>query len=219
MPNFSANSNDCMIGNTSASSWSDARGNASTSGNIFLSNGTFNTFGIYNIYSGGRGGNTYYCRRSYFQFDLSGESETAESATLTLRLDATGVSSPGVTIVNSTGIPTSSSDFGMCFSSGSILGTELVTAVSVSTTEGDHTFTFNASGISAINSAIGSGNLNLCLMGNDYDHDNSAPSLGGNYNKTTVYYQNHGTSTYRPKLSITYAAAATDNSVFFGTNF
>lgn len=34
MPNFSANSNDCIVGNTDTGSWANARGNASTSGNF-----------------------------------------------------------------------------------------------------------------------------------------------------------------------------------------
>ena len=88
----------------------------------------------------------------------------------------------------------------------------------ITTTAGYHTITLNSGGISAVNSAVGSGTLTIGAMGY-YDYNNSAPSLGGNTAIHLQYFQNYTGTSRDPYLDITYAAAATDNSVFFGTNF
>ena len=56
-------------------------------------------------------------------------------------------------------------------------------------------------------------------MGFLFDKRNTAPSLGGDYTKIQCYYADYTGTSRDPKIDITYAAAVTDNSVFFGCNF
>ena len=204
---------------SSSSSWAGARGTVTSSADFHSSTSTSIDFAVYNIYSGGRGGNTFYCRRSYFPFDLSGESGTIVSATISLYLDnlgTVGLPEDAVTLVEATALAGTSEDYGNCFSSGTTLGTEIVTKISTSTTAGYHDFTVNSDGITAMQSKIGSGTFTICLMGNRFDHGNTAPSLGGGYTKIKCYYANYTGTSRDPKIDITYAV---DNSVFFGCNF
>ena len=51
-------------------SWATVRGSTITSGSAYSNTSTSNDFGVYNIYTSGRGGNLYSIRRSFFVFDL-----------------------------------------------------------------------------------------------------------------------------------------------------
>ena len=203
-------------------SWANARGTVSSVADIYDNSGTNSTYAVYNIYSGGRGGNNYFCRRSYFPFELSGESGTLESATIQLYLDnlgTVGSNADKVTLVEATALAGTSADYGNCFASGVTLGTEVSDVVTVSTTAGYHTFTINSNGITAIQNKIGSGTFTICLMGNNFDKRLSAPSLGGNYTQIQCYYADYTGTSRDPVLNLTYETAVTDNSVFFGCNF
>ena len=207
---------------SSSSSWAGARGTVTSSADFHSSTSTSIDFAVYNIYSGGRGGNTYSCRRSYFPFDVSGESGTLESAKIQLYLDnlgTVGSDADDVALIEATALAGSVDDYGNCFTSLVTLGTAVSDVVTVSTTAGYHTFTINSDGITAIQNKIGSGTFTICLMGNKYDIRLSAPSLGGNYTKIKCYYADYTGTSRDPKLTLTYAAAVTDNSVFFGCNF
>ena len=127
-----------------------------------------------------------------------------------------GLPEDAVTLVEATALAGTSADYGNCFSSGTTLGTEIVTKISTSTTAGYHNFTVNSDGITAMQSKIGSGTFTICLMGSRFDHGNTAPSLGGGYTKIKCYYANYTGTSRDPKIDITYAV---DNSVFFGCNF
>ena len=209
---------------TDSSSWANARGDVSSSATTYNNTAGSNDFAVYNVYSGGRGGNTYYCRRSYFTFDVSGESGTLESATIQLYLDNLGSTgnSARVTLVQATALAGGLADHGNCYvgiGTSTTLGTEITSYVEVSTTAGYHTFTINADGLTAIQDEIGSGTFTVCLMGDYYDHSNSAPPLNGVYTKIQCHYTDYTGTSRDPKLTLTYETAAVDNAIFFGCNF
>ena len=215
-----AETNDALLGYSSAL-FGGARGGALTTGNQRLATATAYNFGVYVRYLSGRGGNTYYIKRSFFEFDLSGESGTVESAEVKIVLDNLGSSgNPAkVIMVKATALADSTADYGNVFSSLATLGTTYSDVITPSTTVGYHTFTMTSDAISDINDAVGSGNFTLGLMSYSYDHQNFAPSLGGNYCQTLVRYSDYSGTSSDPKLELTYETAVTDNATFFGTNF
>ena len=213
-----AGTGDSYAGLTDSSSWANARGSVTSSGSVYASTTTYHDFAVYNLYSGGRGGNTYFCRRSYFPFDVSGESGTVESATIELYLDnlgTVGSNADDVTLVEATALEGSADDYGNCFTGLSAMKTQVSDVVTVSNTAGYHTFTINSDGIAAIRYRIGiSGTFTICLLGNQFDYRNAAPSLGADYTKIQCYYSNYTGTNRDPKLTLTYS-----NAVFFGCNF
>ena len=87
----SGNDDDATLYNSSLSSWSDARGSTSDPSGTFRNDGgaTIN-LAVFNRQLSGRGGVVFRCFRSYFAFDLSGESGTASAVTLNIRGQWTG---------------------------------------------------------------------------------------------------------------------------------
>ena len=201
--------------------WSDQRGDVNTSGSSQNSTLSSSGVGIYNRASGGRGATSYFIFRSYFPFDLSGESGTATSVTFNLYSDNLGTvadEEASFLVVAATALANDNTDYGNCFSSGTTLGATYSLG-QASTTEGYATAEFNSGGISAVNSAIGSGTLTIGCLGY-YDFTNTTPTEGGDFARINVYYQNNTGTSKDPYLDITYGAAATtDNATFFGTNF
>ena len=215
-----ADSNDSYRRLTDSSSWANARGTVSSSSTAGSNSSSSYAFSIYNYYSSGRGGATFYCSRTYFAFDLSGESGTASSASFKVYVDNQGTAATNestIYVVAATALADGHADYGNVFSSGTTIGTLLGSGQST-TTDGYLTINLNSAGLSAINSAVGSGTLTIGCMGY-YDYNNSAPSLGGNFAKIKFTFANYTGTSRDPYLDITYAAAATDNSVFFGCNF
>ena len=215
-----AETNDSWRRITDSSSWANARGTVSSSSNSGSSSQTYYGFSIFNQYSGGRGGNNYYCSRTFFEFDLSGESGTVSSAYFKVYVDNQGTAATNestIYVVNATALADGHADYGNVFSSGTTIGT-LLGSIESTTTDGYHNIAFNSAGISALNSAVGSGTLTIGCMGY-YDYNNSAPSLGGNTARIKFTFADYTGTSRDPYLDITYAAAATDNAVFFGTNF
>ena len=221
-----ADTGDSYVRNTSASSWSGAQGSATTTGNLYNKiTGQYN-FSPYNIYGAGRGGNTFSCFRSYFPFDLSGETGTVVSCELKIYMDNLGSTASDfddVTVVKATALADSTADFGNVYTSGTSFGYELVTPITVSQIAAYHTFTLNARGIIEVNSAVGTagagGTLTVGLIGDRCDFGGVAPLLGGDYTQIGVHYTDYGSSDRRPYLDITYEAAVADSATFFGTNF
>ena len=215
-----ANSNDSVIGTAGTSGWSSIRGDVNSSG-IFNNTGSTSSNAILNQGLGGRGATAYYIYRSYFEFDLSGESGTATEVSLHLYADNLGTAADeeaSIFIVSATALADGASDYGNCFSSGTTLGTSLGLA-QASTTEGYCDADFYSAGISAVNSAIGSGTLTIGCLGY-YDFTNTTPTQGGNFAEIKMTYSNYTGTSRDPYLRITTASAtATDNAVFFGTNF
>ena len=211
--------NDSYRRLTDSSSWANARGTVSSSSTAGSSTSTTNTFAIYNLYSGGRGGATFYCSRTFFKFDLSAESGTASHTRFRIYVDNLGTAATNestIYAVAATALADGHADYGNVFSSGTTIGT-LYGSGESTTTDGYLTIYFNSAGLSAVNSAIGSGVLTIGCMGY-YDYNNSAPSLGGNHAQIKFTFADYSGTSRDPYVDITYAAA-TDNSVFFGTNF
>jgi len=216
----SGNADDVMHAKTSTSDWATVRGDASTSGSSYSVNSSSHSLGVYNRKTSGRGGTTWTCYRSYFSFDVSGESGTVDSATIKLYLDNLGStgSASRVMLVEATTLAGSTADFGNCFSSGSTLGTLVAPYVAVSTTGAYHDFVLNSDGISALNNAIGSGQFQVCLMGQQFDYEDNDPGAGSTYTRIAIYYSEYLGTSYDPKIEIDYAAV-THNATFFGSNF
>ena len=214
---------DCRVVNTSASSWASAQGDASTTGTAFSSDNTSYNFGIYNLYSGGRGGNTFYCSRSYFVFDLSGEdlTKTLSRVRLNIYMDNLGTTGAGwqyAVPIRATALAGSTADFGNCYTSGTTFGTKLADAEVISTTAQNHTFEFNAESVGIAQSLLGNGTLTLAVIGNYADYLGNVPPLGGYYAQVSFRYADYSGTGSDPFLDLTYYDGTT-NSVFFGTNF
>jgi hypothetical protein len=214
-----ANSNDSWRRLTDSTSWAHARGSSVSIATAGSSTASNYAFAIYNTYEGGRGSNLYYCARCFYEFDLSGESGIVSSVSLNLYSDNTGTAAANertLYIVQATALANGGGDYGNVFSSGTTLGTFFGSGV-LSESLGYHTINFNSDGVSAVNSAVGSGTLTIGAMGY-YDYNNSAPSLGGNTVKHHQYFADYTGTSRDPYLDITYSVA-TDNSILFGTDF
>ena len=82
----SGDDDDVQLYGRSTSDWATARGDASTSGYSRNATAFGSTTGVYNRKSSGRGSATWTCFRSYFSFNVSGESGTVDSATIKIYL-------------------------------------------------------------------------------------------------------------------------------------
>ena len=200
-----AGSSDCRVGSGAKSTWSAAR----STGGVFTSTQANFAFGIYNVYTGGRGSNNYFNVRSYFGFDLSGLSGTVSAATISIYAKNLGTNDdPEATmhLKEATSVPTGTSGFTNCFSSGTTFGT----ALGSTTTFGlqYHDTTVQPAGITAINNKIGSGTFAVAAVGH-FDNSNTAPSLGGDFAKIHIYYSETGGTSNDPKLTLTFAGGYT----------
>ena len=206
---------------TSDGSWDDAQGSATTDGGAYHSSRPSWDYGVYNGNFGSRGSNDYKCNRSYFVFDVSGESGTVDSATIRIYLDNLGTSSGNsakAIIVEATALDDGVEDHGNVFSSGTTWHNDISDIVGVSTTAGYHVFTMNSDGITLIQNAIGSGSVTVGLVSWYHDYGEHTPTGGGDYTKFKVWYSNSLGTALDPKMDITYTAVA-DNATFFGANF
>ena len=207
---------------TSDGSWNDAQGSATTDGGAYHSGRPFWDYGVYNGNFGSRGSNDYKCNRSYFVFDLSSESGTVDSATISIYLDNLGTSSGNsarVILVEATALDDGVEDHGNVFSSGVTWHNALSNNMPISTTAQYVDFTMNGDGETLIQNAIGSGSVTVGLVGFHNDYSENIPTGGGNYTKIKVWYRNNIGTYADPKMEITYTAAVTDNATFFGANF
>ena len=206
---------------TSDGSWNDAQGSATTDGGAYHSSRPSWDYGVYNGNFGSRGSNDYKCNRSYFVFDVSGESGTVDSAIIRIYMDNLGTSSGNsarAILVEATALDGGVEDHGNVFSSGVTWHDDIANVAVVSTTAGYHDFTMNSDGITLIQNAIGSGSVTVGLVGFHNDYSENIPTGGGDYTKIKVWYSNALGTSFDPKMDITYVVAA-DNATFFGANF
>ena len=209
---------DSWVRNTSSTSWADVQGDVDTVGTLHNNSQTSYAFGIYNIYTSGRGGAAWTIQRSYLPFDLSGESGTIDTVSLNVYMDnvgSTGIPSH-VIAVEATALAGSTSDFGNVYTAGTTFGTAISSSVAASTTAGWHTFTIQPAGKTAIQNQIGSGTITIAIIGYAYDFGGSSPPLNSYYTKIEI---NYADGLRDPYLTINYATAVTDNATFFGANF
>jgi len=223
MPTITSTTADSYVNEaTSDGSWNDAQGSATTDGGLQHSGRPNYTYGVYNGNFGSRGSNDYKCNRSYFVFDVSGESGTVDSATISIYLDNLGSTindSEKAILVEATALDDSVADHGNVFSSGTTWHNDISDVVSVSTTAGSHTFTMNSDGIALIQSKVGSGSVTVGLVGWYNDYMENVPSGGGEYSRFSVTYREGLGTVSDPKMDITYTAVTADNATFFGANF
>tara|TARA_R100001594_G_C3973746_1_gene248406 strand:- start:77 stop:748 length:672 start_codon:yes stop_codon:yes gene_type:complete len=203
--------------NTSTADWATTRGSATTTGSNHMDFGSAHPAGVLNRKYTGRG-TRWNCYRSYFSFDVSGESGTVESATIKIYLQHNGSSTTmsRVVLVEATTLAGSAADFGNVFSSGTTLGTLIHDDyVGISNVAGFHDFELNSDGISALNDKIGTGKLQVGLMGHYSDYLGNDPASA--YTTIAVDYTE---GTNDPIIEIDYASATvTYNATFFGSNF
>ena len=227
MPDVTAGTGDSRQRNASTTSWSDAQGSATTTGNAFTEAASADDFAIYNIFTAGRtGAATFTVTRSYFPFDLSGLSlsagEEITSATLTLRakiITGTGGHTTGtaahdkIYLRGASALAGDASDFGNVYSSGTTKFASFGSGTA-STTEGDVVITLNSDGISFLTSFMGSGTATIAALGFMDDQDTAPGLLGGGSDssvKIKLTYTNNGSN--EPSLSITTGAASSPDPI------
>ena len=208
-----------------AAGWAAAQGDVTTAGTGSKFTTAYYNFAIYNARVAGRGADAYYNTRSFYEFDLSGESGTATSATFKSYMDHMGVGThteDEVIMVAATALAGSNADYGNVYSSGTTWGTAYSSNTAISSTLGVQTITLNAAAITAINSAIGSGNFVCAMVGHYFDYLGNTPLLadsGNPYTKIRLDFS-EAPAAFRPILTTTTSVAAvTDNATFFGANF
>ena len=84
------------------------------------------------------------------------------------------------------------------------IGTAYSAGTSISSTAGVQSITLNSDAITDIVAACGSGKVTMCLMGFHYDYNGVSPTTSSGYHRIQVYYAEHSTSSYRPKINITH---------------
>ena len=216
---------DGYVRNRETSSWNDAQGSATTDGDAYDNTVAYHDYGVWARVSGSRGSTNYDCNRSYFVFDLSGESTEVDSATISIRMDNLGTSSGNsakAILVEATALDGGVEDHGNVFSSGTTWHDDISDAVTISTTVGYHTFTMNSDGITLINDTIDSGgSMTVGLVSWYHDFSDTTPYANGDYSQFLVTYSEFLFTVNDPKLDLTYAVAVavTDNATFFGANF
>ena len=174
-------------------------------------NNTAATFdeGVHNAKFFGRGtSNTWECNRSFFAFDLSGESSTVASAQFKVKSDNLGDTGTNQSTVFLVSWNTLDGDTGDFEKPDPMTGYGSTT---ISTTEGYHTIDINSDGITAINNAVGSGILTTALIGY-YDKSGVDPGTS-NEVKIKIFYANSFGTSSDPKLELTFAAAGYTHKV------
>ncbi len=183
---------------------------------------------------------TLYVFRMLIAFDLSGESGTVTSADLKLTSarDITGFGtyltygSTHICKINPSGATWGGGDMDSLdgwVSSGTYSGnvTEYATAFT-NVEQTTHTVALNSDAITDINSAVGSGNFNICLVNSaDFTYDTSTGGLGspagsGFFNGAGARFKvsEDSTAGNRPQIELTYGTVTvTHNANFFGSNF
>ena len=210
-------------------SWATARGDLGGAADIHNNSNTSSSVGVFNLAAPARGGGVnYIIYRSYFPFNLSGESGTATSATLYLYGRTFSTADTDHTTVflieTNAGVPLVGNvyDYGYIFtgSAGSTTLGRFMGSGVFSTTVEYQALTLNSLGLSVLNAAIGSGTVTIGAIGY-YDYNDTAPASHPSILvRQQISYANTAGTSKDPYLDIGYGAvAATDNATFFGCNF
>ena len=189
---YSDGHSDSYVRHRETTSWDDAQGSATTNGDAISNTIAFYAEGVLAKVAGSRGSANYDCNRSYFEFDLSGESTEVDSATISIRMDNLGTASGDsakAIMVEATALDGGVEDHGNVFSSGTTWHNDISDAVTISTTIGYHVFTMNSDGITLINDAIDSGgDMTVGLVSWYYDFSDTSPYANGDYSQFLVTY-------------------------------
>ena len=205
--------NDGRIINFETTNWTDTRD--ATSGNTVSTGGSI-VDGLQISKASGRGGTTYGCARSFFQFDTSGITHVPKSASFNVfgysTNAVTGLYGVKSTQSNSLAI----ADFdniegwqtGGVDNGGNI--TKYTENLSSWSTSGYNTFTLTQTALVNIASLS---SFKIAILDNSYDIRGSEPSTA---NLRSGFHSSAYSGTTRdPKLIIT----EQENAVFFGANF
>lgn len=178
---------------------------ADSTGNNHNDSATTFDEGVHNGKFMGRGtSNTWECNRSFFAFDLSGESSTVASAQFKVKSDNlgdTGTNQSTVYLVAWNELDGDTGDFDLPSTLTSFGST------TISTTEGYHTINLNSDGVNRINTLIGSGGILTTGLLGYYDYNNTDPGTS-NEVKIKIFYANNINTDSDPKLELTFSAAA-----------
>ena len=221
-----ANTQDGYAARHNQSSWANARANSS--GTAGSSAGTAHFAGISAYRSSARGGGVaYHIYRSFMYFDTSGISSNVDSATLKIR-GYSQTSGDLIAVKATSNISTlGTSDFeeidgwdssGTDGSGGGDMEssvTKYSDEVTTWTASGYNDITLNAQAKADMRD---NGAIYIALINFDYDLKDVAPT-GFSDNRNGLYYVNYTGTSRDPYIDYELATVATDNSVFFGTNF
>ena len=229
MATIYADSSDGWVRSFNQSSWYNARTGAGGLGSTATASTAVVGVGAYKTSARG-GGSAYHVYRSFFSFDTSAISTDVSSASLKIR----GVSlSSGDLIAlksNSDIESLGTADFdaiegwstgiGSTDGSGGGDNESNVTKYSSEVTTWDvldyNTITLNAQALADMRD---NNKVYIVLINYDYDLKDVAPT-GFSDNRNGLFFTEYTGTSRDPYIDYTLAAAATtDNSVFFGTNF
>lgn len=174
--------------------------------------------------------------RAFFSFDLSGE-DAGTIASATMKFYSSGDIPSGFftreaqtdEFLHLCKAAPAGSDFVAAdynnldgwVSSGTYNGnvTEYATKISQQGSGGWNTFTLNATAISEINSALGSGTIETALITSEDFTDNHVDPYSSGFFGTHGMYFSMSEAVNKPTLETTYAVPVSDSATFFGTNF
>ena len=202
-----------------ADTWANVRN--ATSGTL----NTNSSYYIQNSHSSGRGGNVHQIGRYFIEFDTSGITSILDEATLKIRGNTSGTLDV-ILLMSSHSGSVATGDFNeianastpLGNSDGSGAGTfastsvvEYSSEIETWSTSGYNNIALNSDALTDI---VDNDTFNCVLVGYDYDFLDVAPSEAW---YRTQFYQDSETGTSRdPYINYT---VATDNAIFFGTNF
>ena len=225
MATIYAHTNDGLVGRFAQSSWSNAR--ATTTGNTLSSTASVSSLGVRADRTSARGGGSAYnINRSFFFFDTSGITTDVSSATFKVR----GAFNGGgdlIAVKSNSDIETlATADFGSIVgwnttTDGSGGGdnesnvTKYSAEISTWSTSGYNDITLNAQALADMRD---DDTVYICLINYDYDLKDITPT-GHTSNRNGLYYTNYTGTSRDPYLDYELAPTATDNAIFFGTNF
>ena len=224
MATIYAHTNDGSVARFNQSSWSNAR--ATTTGTSAGSTGTRYSNAVSAYKSSGRGGSTFYTIiRSFFFFDTSGISTDVDSATFKV-YGFSQSSGDLIAVKSKIDIETlGTGDFGSIVgwnttTDGSGGGdnesnvTKYSAEISTWSTSGYNDITLNAQALADMRD---DDKVYICLINFDQDLKDIEPTGS---NRNGIYYTNYTGTSRDPYIDYELAAiTATDNSIFFGTNF
>ena len=226
MATIYAHTNDGYVIRTNQTSWYNARANTTGTGSSSTTTGHSLAVSAYRVSARG-GGYAFNIYRSFFFFDTSGISADVDSATFKVR----GFSQAGgdlIAVKSNSDIETlGTADFGSIVgwnttTDGSGGGdnesnvTKYSAEIPIWSASSYNNITLNAQALADMRD---DDTVYICLLNYDYDLLDIAPT-GYTSHRNGLYYTNYTGTSRDPYIDYDLAeVAATDNAIFFGTNF
>ena len=215
MATIYSSTNDGWIKTESNVSWSDNRD--ATAGDALSSSDTRLAQAVSALAFSGRGATEYRVIRSFFEFDTSGISSAPDDATLKI-FGYSGTAADFFVVKSTQSASLALADFDAITGwSAGVDNSSNVTKYSAAITSWSATgYNDIALNDTALSDMASLDTFKICLIEEDYDLANSAPSTTGVY--TGLYYADNSGTSNDPYVDYT-AATAADNAIFFGANF